>query len=99
MSQTVNSALYGVERQALEVLRKEFERYNETQVLTPAFVALMRNTHEMVLKGCKQRVGLDIANKSPREVLVELQQLVVEFQLIVENENEMEAAKAENSLQ
>jgi hypothetical protein len=87
----VNSALYGVERQALEVLGKEFQKYQQDQVLTPAFVQLLRATHEMVLKGAKQRVGLDTGNKSPREVLVELEQLVVEFRQIVDQENEMQA--------
>jgi hypothetical protein len=86
----VNSALYGVERQALEVLRKEFEKYQQEQVLTPSFVQLMKATHEMVLKGAKERVGLDTAGKSPREVLVELEQLVVEFRQLVDQENEMD---------
>jgi hypothetical protein len=86
----VNSALYGVERQALEVLSKEFARYQESQTLTPSFVQLLKATHEMVLKGARERVGLDTAGKSPREVLVELEQLVVEFRQIVEQENEME---------
>jgi hypothetical protein len=89
MAQSVNSGLYGVERQALEVMRVEYEKYMATQGLTPAFVALMRNTHEMLMKGAKQRAGLDTANKSPREILVELQQLVVEFQMLVDQENEM----------
>ena len=91
---SVNSALYGVERQALEVLRKEYEKYQLEQVLTPSFVALLKATHEMVLKGAKQRVGLDTGNKSPREVLVELEQLVVEFRQIVEHENEMSSEGA-----
>ncbi len=86
----VNSALYGVERQALEVLRKEFEKYQQEQVLTPSFVQLMKATHEMVLKGAKERVGLDTAGKSPREVRVELEQLVVEFRQLVDQENEMD---------
>lgn len=87
----VNSALYGVERQALEVLSKEFAKYQEGQVLTPSFVQLLKATHEMVLKGAKERVGLDTAGKSPREVLVELEQLVVEFRQLVDMENESEA--------
>ncbi len=86
----VNAALYGVERQALAVLEKEFEKYKSEQVLTPSFVQLMKATHEMVLKGAKERVGLDTAGKSPREVLVELEQLVVEFRQLVDQENEMD---------
>ena len=85
----VNSALYGVERQALEVCAKEFAKYQESQTLTPSFVQLMKATHEMVLKGAKERVGLDTAGKSPREVLVELEQLVVEFRQLVDQENEL----------
>jgi len=88
---SVNSALYGVERQALDVLRKEYERYLESQNLTPSFVSLLKATHEMLLKGAKQRVGLDVGNRSPREVLVELEQLVTEFRQIVDQENEMNA--------
>lgn len=87
---TVNSALYGVERQALEVLRKEYERYMESQALTPSFVSLLKATHEMVMKGAKQRAGIVTDGKSPREILVELEQLVVEFRQIVEQENEMQ---------
>jgi len=88
---SVNSALYGVERQALDVLRKEYARYCDSQTLTPSFVALLKATHEMLLKGAKQRVGLDVGNRSPREVLVELEQLVTEFRQIVDQENEMNA--------
>lgn len=96
MSNTVNSALYGVERQALDVLRKEVERYYENQTLTPSFVALLKATHEMVLKGAKQRGGIATDGKSPREILVELEQLVVEFREIVQQENEL---SVEGSLQ
>ncbi len=84
-----NSALYGVERQALEVRRREFEKYLQDQTLTPSFVQLLKATHDMVMKGAKERVGLDTAGKSPREVLVELEQLVVEFRQLVDQENEM----------
>lgn len=89
MAQSVNAGLYGVERQALEVLRVEYDKYQASQVLTPPFVALIRNTHEMLLKGAKSRAGIDTSGKSPREILVELQQLVVEFQMLVDQENEM----------
>jgi hypothetical protein len=96
MSSTVNSALYGVERQALAVLDKEIQRYHESQTLTPSLVQLMKNTHEMVLKGAKQRGGIATDGKSPREILVELEQLVVEFREIVQQENEL---SVEGSLQ
>lgn len=86
---SVNAAIYGVERQALDVLAKEYAKYQETQTLTPSFVALMKNTHEMVLKGAKQRAGIETDGRSPREILVELEQLVVEFRQIVDQENEM----------
>ena len=88
---TVNSALYGIERQALEVLSKEMQKYQETQSLTPSFVQLLKNTHEMILKGAKQRVGLDMANKSPREILVELKQLEAEVEQMIQHEDEMNA--------
>ena len=91
MSQSVNAGLYGVERHALDILRKECERYELTQQLTPSLVALLRNTHEMLLKGAKSRAGVDTAGKSPREILVELQQLVVEFQQLVDQENELQS--------
>lgn len=89
MADSLNTGLYSVERQALAVLRTEMQRYEETQTLTPQFVQLMRNTHEMLMKGATKRAGLDTANKSPREILVELQQLVAEFQQLVDQENEM----------
>lgn len=89
---TPNAALYGVERQALEVLRKEFEKYSETQTLTPSFVSLLKATHEMVMKGAKQRAGILTDGKSPREVLVELEQLCVEFRELVQQENELNEA-------
>jgi hypothetical protein len=91
MSSQVNASLYATERMALDVLRREMQKYEETQALSGSFVALLKNTHEMLMKGAKQRVGLDLGSKSPREVLVELQQLVVEFQQLVEQENELAA--------
>lgn len=91
MSTQINASLYAMERMALDVARREMEKYQETQVLSPSFVKLLRDTHEMLMKGAKQRVGLDLGSKSPREVLVELQQLVVEFQQLVEQENELQA--------
>lgn len=88
MAQTVNTALYAIERSALEVLRTEHDKYTESQVLTPAFVSLLRATHDMVMKGAKQRAGIMTEGKSPREVLVELEQLCVEFRMLVDQENE-----------
>jgi hypothetical protein len=90
MAQSVNAGLYGIERNALEVVRIEVEKYLRDQNLTPSFVALLRNTHEMLMKGAKSRAGIDTSGKSPREILVELQQLVVEFQMLVDQENEMQ---------
>lgn len=89
MSQ-VNAGLYGVERQALEVLRVEMEKYRQEQQLTPSLVQLLRATHEMLMRGAKSRAGVDTANKSPREILVELDQLREEFRQLVEQENEMD---------
>ncbi len=89
MVDALNTGLYGIERQALAVLRTEFEKYLTSQVLTPSFVQLMKATHDMLLKGAAKRAGLDTANKSPREILVELHQLVAEFQELVDQENEL----------
>lgn len=89
-----STALYGIERQALEVLRTEFEKYQQSQVLTPSYVSLMKATYEMVMKGAAHRAGIDTSKKSPREILVELQQLVSEFQQIVDQENELEASRS-----
>lgn len=89
MVDALNTGLYGVERQALSVLRVEFEKYAQTQILTPSFVSLMKATHEMLIKGASKRAGIDTANKNPREILVELQQLVSEFQELVDQENEL----------
>lgn len=88
MADQLNTALYGVERQAMAVLRTEFDKYQASQVLTPSFVQLLRATHDMLMKGAAKRAGLDTANKSPREILVELTQLVAEFQELVDRENE-----------
>lgn len=87
---TPTVALHGIERQALEVLRVEFEKYQETQVLTPSFVQLMKATHEMVMKRVKGSTGID-TSRSPREILVELEQLTSEVRTIVDQENEMES--------
>lgn len=91
MAQSANTALYAIERSALDVLRTEHDRYMETQTLTPAFVSLLKATHDMVMKGAKQRAGILTDGKSPRDVLVELQQLVIEFQMLVDQENESAA--------
>lgn len=96
MAAQVSTALYGIERQALEVCRIEYEKYVASQTLTPSYVQLMKATYDMLMKGAAHRAGVDIANKSPREVLVELQQLVVEFQQYVDQENEM---AQENTIQ
>lgn len=90
MADALNTGLYGIERQALMVLRVEHEKYMTTQALTPSFVALLKATHDMLLKGAAKRAGLDTANKNPREILVELHQLVAEFQELVDQENEMQ---------
>lgn len=90
MSDARSTSLYGVERQALAVLRTEMTKYEATQTLTPSFVQLMKATHDMLMKGAAQRGGVDIGNKSPREILVELQQLVAAFQELVDQENELE---------
>ncbi len=92
MADQLHTSLYGVERQALTVLKTEHQKYQESQVLTPSYVQLMRATHDMLMKGAQRRSGLDIANKSPREILVELTQLVSEFQELVDQQNEAEAA-------
>lgn len=89
MAETLNGSLYGVERQSLEVLRLEYQRYIDTGKLTPQFVQLMKNTHEMLMKGARQRAGVDISSKSPREILVELHQLQAEFQAMVDLEEQM----------
>ncbi len=91
MADQVNTGLYGIERQALMVLRTEFEKYQTSQTLTPSFVQLMKATHEMLIKGAAKRGGIDTSNKSPREILVELQQLCAEFQELVDQQNEMVA--------
>ena len=86
-----STALYSIERQALKVLETEFEKYSETQVLSPSYVSLLKATYDMVMKGAAHRAGIDTSKKSPREILVELQQLVSEFEELVRLENEQTA--------
>ena len=93
MADQLNTALYGVERHAMSVLRTEFDKYQASQVLTPSFVQLMKATHEMLMKGAAKRSGLDTANKSPREILVELEQLAAEFRELVQQEEEVDAER------
>jgi hypothetical protein len=81
------AALHGIERQALEILRIEFEKYQDSQILTPSLVQLIKATHDMVMKRVAS-TGID-PSRSPREVLVELEQLTSEVRMMVEQENEM----------
>ena len=85
------AALYGIETQALKLLDEELERHRASGMpVTNALVSLLRTTHDMIFKRMRASGVSDGDAKSPREMLVELEQFKSELVQLVRHENDME---------
>lgn len=86
------AALYGIETTALKLLEDEVARHREHNLpVSNALVSLLKATHEMIFKRLKASLGNNAEEpRSPREMLVELEQFKSELQQLVRQENEME---------
>lgn len=86
------AALYGIETTALKLLEEEVQRHRESGLpISGSLVSLLKTTHEMIFKRLKASMGAGADDpRSPREMLVELEQFKSELQTLVRQENEME---------
>ena len=83
------AALYGIEMTALKLLEEEVQRHRDAGVaISQPLVSLLKATHEMIFKRLKASLGTAEEPRSPREMLVELEQFKSELQQLVRTENE-----------
>ncbi len=83
------AALYGIEMTALKLLEEEVQRHRESGLaISQPLVSLLKATHEMIFKRLKASLGTAEEPRSPREMLVELEQFKSELTQLVRTENE-----------